>query len=295
MMRITKEQQSILDELVCERLKDNPENNLLIQDFENEKGVLIVNYLKQYGLKEDSEGNTAFYIVKTKTNEVLMFFSLKCGELFDPLFDEGEVEENYEEYLLIIQALRNADIDPEAQERAIHKLENICREQGVPLHMVLNYILKEAKTKAKMLKMLSSDKKAEGNENISRVNKTYPGVELVHFCTNEKAKDTWKKLGLGHSMGEVIFWSKIVPLFFEVQKIVGCEFAFLFAADLSEDRTLINYYNVSLKFETDVHMGTNKPVYDFACAFMCQRLSELRKNKKAYFDDFNINESDEII
>ena len=294
-MRITTEQEHILDELVCERLSDNPENDVLIQDFESERGVLIVNYLKQYGLKEDSEGNTAFYIVKTKKNDVLMFFSLKCGELFDPLFDEAEVTENYEEYLLIVQALKNADIDEEAQEKAITKLRAMSKAQGEPLHKVLNHVLKETKTKAQMLKMLNSDKKTEGNENISRVSKTYPGVELVHFCTNDNAKAAWSMLGINRPMGEVIFWRKIVPKFFEVQKIVGCEYAFLFAADLSEDRTLINYYNVSLKFEMDVEVGTNKPFYDFACAFMCQKLSSLKNNEKEYFNNFNIDSTDDIV
>lgn len=96
-------------------------------------------------------------------------------------------------------------------------------------------------------------------------------------------------------MGEVIFWRFIVPKFFEVQEIVGCEYAFLFAADLSEDRTLINYYNVSLKFAIDVPMGTNKPLYDFTCAFMCQKLSMLKENRKVYFDNFNIDINDEIV
>lgn len=59
-----------------------------------------------------------------------------------------------------------------------------------------------------------------------------PGVELVHFCTNEKSRDVWRKLGIPRSIGEVIFWSKIVPLFYEVQKIVGCEYAFLFCCRL---------------------------------------------------------------
>jgi len=294
-MRITTEQEHILDELVCERLSDNAENVTLIQDFESERGALIVNYLKQYGLEEDSEGNTAFYIVKTKKNDLLMFFFLKCGELFDPLFDEEEVTENYEEYLLIEQALRNADIDEETQKKAIHKLKAISKAQGEPIHKVLNYVLRETQNKAKMLKMLDSDKKTEKNENVSRVNKTYPGVELVHFCTNDNAKEAWAALGISRPMGEVIFWRKIVPKFFEVQKIVGCEYVFLFAADLSADRTLINYYNVSLKFEMDGEVGTNKPVYDFACAFMCQKLSSLKKNKEEYFDNFNIDSTDDLI
>ncbi len=294
-MRITTEQEAVLDELICERLNDNPENSVLIQNFENEKGVLIVNYLKQYGLREDSEGNTAFYIVKTKNKDILMFFSLKCGELFDTLFDEEEITESYEEYLLIVQALKNADIDGAAQEKAINKLKAMSKAQGMPLHKVLNYVLKETRTKAKKLKMLNNDKKTERNENISRVSKTYPGVELVHFCTNENAKAAWSSLGIKRPMGEVIFWKKIVPKFFEVQKIVGCEYAFLFAADLSEDRTLINYYNVSLKFVMEVEMGTNKPFYDFACAFMCQKLSSLRENEKEYFGNFNIDSEDEVV
>ena len=294
-MRITKEQQEILDGLVCERLRDNRDSKRLIQFFQNEKGSLIVDYLKQRGLAEDSEGSTAFYIVRTKNNDVLMFFSLKCGELFDPLFDEEEVSEGYEEYVVILQALKNADVDSEAKELAIEKLKKLSSSKGIPLAVVLNDILSKAKYKAKLLHSLNEDKKAEQNEKVSRVNKTYPGIELVHFCTNEKCRDVWKKMGFSRSMGEVIFWDKIVPIFFEVQKIVGCEYAFLFAADLSEDRTLINYYNVSLKFEIDEEVGTNKPYYDFACAFMCQKLSSLKKNQKLYFENFNLDEDEDIV
>lgn len=294
-MKITKEQQAILDELVCERLRDNPASEKLIQSFQNEKGSLIVNYLKQRGLDEDSEGSTAFYIVRTKNDDVLMFFSLKCGELFDPLFDEDKVSEGYEEYLLILQALKNAEADSNAQEHAISKLQKLSDDKGIPLHIVLNDILRETKHKAKLLQRLNADKKTEKNEKISRVNRTYPGVELVHFCTNEKCRDVWKKLGFSRSMGEVIFWNKIVPKFFEVQRIVGCEYAFLFAADLSEDRTLINYYNVSLKFEIDDAVGTNKPYYDFACAFMCQKLSSLKENYRIYFENFNLDENEDIV
>lgn len=70
---------TVLDKLVCERLSDNPESGDLNQTFQGKRGTLVIEYLKQYGLQEDFEGNTAFYIVRTKQNEVLMFFSLKCG------------------------------------------------------------------------------------------------------------------------------------------------------------------------------------------------------------------------
>ena len=294
-MKITEEQEKILDELVCERPRDNPNSSTLIQNFENEKGTLIVDYLKQYGLKEDLEGSTAFYIVRNKSNDVLMFFSLKCGELFEPLFDEAEIEAGYEEHLLIIQALHNVESDEEAKTRAIEKIKEVSDAKGISMQTALNLILRETKTKQRMLKVLSREKEAEENDKVARVSKTYPGIELVHFCTNDNAKDIWKTYGLGHSMGEVIFWEKIVPKFFEVQNIVGCEYAFLFAADLSEDRTLINYYDVSLKFEIDVEVGTNKPFYDFTCAFMCQKLSAMKQNREKYFNDFSIDETDDVI
>ena len=93
-------------------------------------------------------------------------------------------------------------------------------------------------------------------------------------------------------MGEVIFWRFIALKFYAVQDIVGCEYAFLFAADLSEDRPLINYYNVALKFEVDVEVGTTKPLYDLACVFMCQRLESMRINRDRYFENFNPDEMD---
>lgn len=294
-MRITEEQNAILDGLICERLRDNPNSSTLIKNFENERGTLIVDYLKQYGLKEDLEGSTAYCIVRNDNNDVLMFFSLKCGVLFDPLFDEAEIEASCEEYLLIIQALKNVEGNVETQNRALAKIKEISESKGVSMQTALNLILRETKNKKKMLSTLNMEREAEENEKISRVSKTYPGVELVHFCTNDNAKNVWKSYGLGHSLGEVIFWNKIVPKFFEVQSIVGCEYAFLFAADLSQDRTLINYYDVSLKFESDVEVGTNKPFYDFTCAFMCQKLTDMKENQKSYFANFNIDETDEIV
>ena len=294
-MRITTEQQAILDDLICERLRDNPDSEKLMMSFQNEKGSLIVDYLKQRALDEDLEGSTAFYIVRTKENDVLMFFSLKCGEVFDPLSDEDEISEGFEEYLITLQALKNAEADPEAQKRAVSKLKELSSKKGLPLHIVLNDILRKAEYKRQFLKELSADKESEQNEKISRVNRTYAGVELVHFCTNECCRGIWKKLGFSHSMGEVIFWDKIVPKLFDVQEIVGCEYAFLFAADLSEDGTLMNYYNVSLKFKNDAVVGTNKPRYDFACAFMWQKLSSLKENRELYFENFNLDENEDVV
>ena len=268
-MKITEDQKKLLGNLICERLTDNPKNINLIENFSSEKGTLIVKYFKENGLNEDKNNTTAFYVIKTKEDEILMFFSLKCGELFD--FD---VEE-----LLIIQQ----NIINEKKTSSFQKNEQIKKETIQCLYNVFN--------------STKNDKKKEKNSHVSRDHKTFSGVQLVHFCSNDNMKYIWKKFGIHdrRTMGEVFFWYFIAPKFFEVQKIVGCEYAFLFAADYSQDGVLQNYYNTSLKFEFDNNVGVNKPLYDFSCIFMSQKLNDMKKNRENYFNNFNLGNNDIIV
>ena len=84
MGKITDEQKKILENFSCERLSSNPENRSLIKSFVSEKGSLLVDYLHNLAWDEDVECKTAYYLVKSPKNEIALFFSLKCGALFDP-------------------------------------------------------------------------------------------------------------------------------------------------------------------------------------------------------------------
>ena len=100
-MKITDRQEEVLDQLVCQRLSAVPSNRDLIKSFKSAKGIGLVSYLLERGWREDSDGTTAFYVIKNNHGEILLFFSLKCGALFDPL-DEEEIQEriNYLNSLL---------------------------------------------------------------------------------------------------------------------------------------------------------------------------------------------------
>lgn len=100
----------------------------------------------------------------------------------------------------------------------------------------------------------------------------------------------WKTTSLPQPLGVVVFWNFIVPRICEVQNVVGCKYAFLFAADLSEDGSLINYYQTALHFEAPEDIGTSKPFYDFTCKFMCQTVNHLLQAQKDFFDNFNPDE-----
>lgn len=86
-MRITEGQMRMLDSLVVERLRDNREANaLLVRSFENKMNPTLVKVITtDYAFDKDEEGKAAYYVVKTQAGELLLYFSLKCGELFEKL------------------------------------------------------------------------------------------------------------------------------------------------------------------------------------------------------------------
>lgn len=293
-MKITSEQEKILESFICERLSADASNEALIDTFVSKRGSSLVSYFREFGQKEEQDGKTAYYVIKTKQNEMLMFFSMKCGALFDPLLDEDEVKQDFQRLIILLQAIANANAEgPEADE-ANKILTKYQVGDRISLEDFNSIITRKAKNKKKFLEQLFGDRKKEDNDKIFRVLSTHPGIELVHFCTNDNMKGKWKEYNMGHPMGETLFWKFIAPKFFVVQDIVGCEYAFLFAADLSEEGSLVNYYDVSLKFKKRLDVGTNKPFYDFCCDFMCQEVNDMKKNREIFFENFNIDEEDII-
>lgn len=96
-------------------------------------------------------------------------------------------------------------------------------------------------------------------------------------------------------MGECVFWHYIVPKLASIQDIIGCEYAYLFAADNTTDHVLSNYYQVSLGFEESTILGTNKPHYDFMCFFLCQKIKLLMDKREFFYNNFNPDEKLEDI
>ena len=76
----------------------------------------------------------------------------------------------------------------------------------------------------------------------------------------------------------------------DLMEIVGCEYLFLFAADLSEDADLVNYYVDNLEFIDASEHSAATPMYDFACRFLCQETSTLQERRTSFFEHFNPDE-----
>ena len=89
------------------------------------------------------------------------------------------------------------------------------------------------------------------------------------------------------SFYDTIFGYFIVPKILEMLKIVGCEYVFLFAADLTPYEELIRYYSDQLKFEKADEHCVAIPMYDFTCQFMSQKTCELEGKREQFSEEFN--------
>ena len=284
----------MLNKFKCDRLNLLYENGSTeIQDFECKRNPHLEENLKAEAFKQDIEGQNAYYVVTLQnTKDIFMYFSLKCGSLFVPLVSETDINDKIQELNISLRLISMLQSDNENDR----KIANALLQHKFGIKTSSNdyvELIRKKLSKNEILKnylySLNEDKKREGDKKINRVQNTYPAIELVHFCNNDKISELWKSFNIPRPMCEVFFWYFIAPILFNVQKLVGCEYVFLFAADISQDRTLINYYHDSLNFIEQSEIGTNKPFYDFNCCFMCQKISDLKINQIEYFDNFNLD------
>lgn len=291
MGKITEEQEGIIRQYSCERLSSHPENKTLLSLFSSERGKQLVLYLKEYAWDEDVQSHTAYYLVKSPSGEPVLFFSLKCGALFSRI-DEKELIQRQNDIHKLLELLQE-NTDGDAQDDTQQVIE-FLRSGNAPIAAIRDRIEQKHQKNKDILHSIELDRKREWNTQNIQVRKTFPGIEIVHFCASDTVKNEWSTYGFRYSFGEVMFWYHIAPIIYETQEKIGCQYVFLFAADTSADGTLVNYYDVSLKFQKPNDIGTSKPQYDFCCEFMCQEIANLKRNRQSFFENFN-PDIDEII
>ncbi len=290
-MRISDKQREILDSIVVERLRENPaENASLVNTFSNKRNPTLERIItSRDAFDRDKAGVTAYYLVKAPSGELLMYFSLKCGELFEELdYRKMELSVKIQDAVTILTNKISYSKDE------VSAAESFLNDNFDEIKILLPDLSKFLKKKGQY----ANDINKELNKQIRRVLKTYPAIELVEFCKNESdsAKKAWNILGIERKIGECIFWHKIVPKLRAIQEITGCQYVYLFAADKSYDGELANYYKVDLHFDQSAILGANKPQYDFKCFFLCQEMKDLPVWQEFFYDHFNPDpEGDDMI
>lgn len=278
-MRITPEQTAILESFRCERLSSNPDNMRLVENFYNKRNDSLVHTLQNEAMEEDEEGSIAYYVIKDKEDNILFFFSLKSGSLYDSHFDINVIK-FFETLKTFVQdSLSDPDLTDKQRADLNRFQEKIRSHKGITKFDLDNLPRKKEK--------LFADLEKEISKNVTHVGKTYSGIELVHFCTNNAYDDLWDRYEMPYSIGVVVFWYFIVNKILEIRKILGVQYLFLFAADLSDEDSLIGYYSDKLDFMRDEERATVKPIYDLSCEFMYQETKDLEDRRTQFFENFN--------
>lgn len=282
-MRITADQEKLLGHFSCERLSSSAAHRELVKSFENSRNSNLVETLRTEAWDEDAEGAVAYYLVKDRDGFPMFFFSLKCGALYQQL-DEAQILERKKQLLGALGILKQPDgtFSPADLDKATRILEKYRTGMFEP-----DSTLDELIEKTEFLNIVGMDREADTNRHIIRVDSTHSGVELVHFCKNDLARERWRTYGLPQPLGKVVFWKFILPQIESILNYVGCKYLFLFAADSTKNEDLINYYNVELKLNRPEDIGTSKPIYDLFCTFMCEEISTLLSHRDAFWDSFN--------
>lgn len=198
-MRINKEQESILNEFQCIRVNsidsaclhsisgpiiDGTNRSSLIDHFRNSKH-----------LDDDKAGTLASYIVVNKTGEILLFFSIRCGELFEKIDQQKMVLSH--NALVGVNTLKNTSLSEEDRKIALQAIKDA-------LDAGLSY--GDFRFYAKKKRNYIGDISKEPSKIISRVSVVYSGVELKFFGINDNAKIFWNGLKLPKKLGETLFW-----------------------------------------------------------------------------------------
>ena len=269
--------------LSCERLSSDIDNIRIVEDFYNSRNDGLAQTLRNEAFGEDEDGNTAYYVVKHTGGEILFFFSLKCGMLYDQFLDTRQLKlindlNQYLDDILLEGALSDAD------KNLVFMIREKLRTRKGITKADLERIPKKGNS-------IFEDLEKEFNESITRVGQTFSAIELVHFCANDAVEHIWSDMKQPQSLGTVVFWYFIVPIVENIRKMVGCQYLFLFAADFSKGEKLVQYYADQLNFEIPESLATAKPIYDFSCKFMCQEVKGLAKAREEFFGNFTPDEA----
>lgn len=269
-MKISEDQLAILNSFRITRLKDDDSLLRKVIAFENLKNENLVDYLVGDAFDDDAGNRLACYVVRDDAGEILCYFSIKCGLLYSE-FEELKKFEKFKNHKLKLMELEQRSDDVRVREY-IEEIKAKLRE-----------------AKADIERLLGKFDTMPPNKQVA---KSFPSVELTHFCVNEAYREKWRSYGFSarNRIGSTIFWHVIVGIVKEIRNLTGCEYLYLFAADATSDRHLVNHYKNMMGFREEMTMSALQPIYDFNCTFLCAGIDSLINARDEFYEDFNVTE-----
>lgn len=285
MLQISKELKDCMSDLRCERLTFRKENKTLIQSFNNDQNKQLPKILKSIGWKEDSSCCCDYYLVKDRDDNILFFFALKAG-LVQVLYNKERIEACKTVYPLLVEYF-DINTSKQRKDELYKRIIPVWKKYELTTELIVSAQNDIEQEKQK-------DRTTDTNGNTTQVWQTHSAIELAFFCQNTDCKDIIQKLGFKRHFGSAVFWYYIMPIVLKIQKYIGCEYVYLFAADRINRGKLMDHYNTSLHFEQTIYLSGIKPMQDNNCFFMCQKVETLQQYQKDYIKNFSFSNNPNI-
>ena len=168
-MRITEAQKAILERLTCERLSANPNNMRLVDAFFNRRNPSLVQTLQNEAMEEDQEGKVAYYLIKDKDGNILFYFSIKSGTLYDSHLDANVIKLINTLNAYIHDSLSDPDLSDKQKAELNRFQEKIRSHKGITRYDLDRLPKKKTKLFVDLEKELSKD--------VTHVGKTVSRLE----------------------------------------------------------------------------------------------------------------------
>ena len=230
-------------------------------------------------LQDDLNGHLASFVVLAPNGLPMLFFSLRCGELFERV-NPAKILSGCRFFDEIKSCMNNPQLSEEQKRNEIMLIANRMQREGLTIDDVMELTSKQQSIKA--------DEELEVDKDLNRVSEVHPAIEIKFLGKNTVADSYWKSLGLpvDKKMGETLFWTKVVDTIDQMMSMVGCEYVYLFAADNEADGELVQYYRVRLNFDSNLKVSANKPHFDFQSQFLFQSVKDLFSAQKTFMENF---------
>lgn len=270
------------NDILCKTIEDIPEplRETLLENFSNNRNPNLVKSLRKY-----KDAMAKYYLMYCDTTP-LFYFSLQSSCIFTKPYTPSESS--------VQTAKRLKNFISRGGKISLDILSDLY--QGDP-DMTKKINLMSEPDKINMLKKLDdvlsylSDLHDPDTEDISIYECAFPALEIVEFCKCDSCNSLsiWNSLDLKGKVGEYVFFTYIFPIVINISNQIGCSFVTLYAADSSQDKTLVEYYIRALHLFKPKGVTVNKPKYDLGCILLVQHIERL----KELYEEFKTNTNTE--
>lgn len=267
----------LLNSLKCVRISSDKAHKEMIKSFSCQQNKCLTEYIRKKAWEDDSLNRKAVYLVKDDKS-ILFYFSLQCSTLYEP-FNKEEMAKSFENFNEIEPYLK--DIQDITQEDDFSNHIMRLLEANIIATDKFRRLMEKFRLSGNA-RRIRQDEHEDFDNNLPRVNKCIPTIELVHFCANDKTKGVWDANTYQVKLGAAIFFWFISPIVEDIYNKIGCSHLFLFAADESRDNELIKYYKATMNFDIDKKLIPIKSAFSLFCTPLCQKIANMKTNREAF-------------